>query len=142
MVVRRLTAAVLLTAMAGGPCSLLHAQTAEQVYKAAGAAAAKPVVTIAYGNDALQVADLRLPKGRGPFPVAVVIHGGCWRASVDNRSGIAAFADALSKRGFATWSVEYRRVGNAGGGWPGTFQDIAAAVDKLPEVPARYLLDL
>lgn len=115
---------------------------AEQVYKAAGARASKPVATIAYGPGALQVADLRLPAGAGPFPVAVVLHGGCWLASVDGRAGIAAFADALTARGFATWNVAYRRVGDAGGGWPGTFQDVAAAVDKLAEVAPRYRLDL
>ncbi len=126
-------------------CSSAQAQAAqspEQVYKAAGAKASPPVATVAYGPDPLQVADLRLPAGPGPFPVAIVVHGGCWRASVDNRAGIAAFADALGKRGFATWNIEYRRVGDQGGGWPGTFQDVAAAVDKLAEVAAKHRLDM
>jgi acetyl esterase/lipase len=89
---------------------------AERVYKAAGALATKPLATIAYGPSELQVADLRLPKGKGPFPVAVVLHGGCFMASVDKRAGIAAFADALTEKGFATWNTEYRRVGDPGGG--------------------------
>jgi acetyl esterase/lipase len=120
----------------------VQAQDPETVYKALGAKASKPLATVAYGSGSLQVADLRLPAGKGPFPVAVVIHGGCWRASVDNRSGIAAFADALTQRGIATWNIEYRRVGDAGGGWPGTFQDVAAAVDKLADVAAQQPLDL
>lgn len=120
----------------------LHAQNPQQTYKALGATASKPVATVSYGPDSLQVADLRLPRGKGPFPVAIVIHGGCWRASVDNRSGIAGFADALTARGIATWNIEYRRVGNAGGGWPGTFQDVAAAVDQLATVAPTYRLDL
>lgn len=115
---------------------------AERIYKAAGAQATKPLATIAYGSSELQVADLRLPEGKGPFPVAVVLHGGCFMASVDKRAGIAAFADALTDQGFATWNVEYRRVGDPGGGWPGTFQDVAAAIDKLAEVAPRYNLDL
>lgn len=115
---------------------------AERTYKAAGALASKPAATISYGSSDLQVADLRLPKGRGPFPVAVVLHGGCFMASVDKRAGIAAFADALTAKGFATWNVEYRRVGDPGGGWPGTFQDVAAAMDKLAEIAPRYKLDL
>lgn len=114
----------------------------ERTYKAAGALASKPIATIAYGGSDLQVADLRLPKGKGPFPVAVVIHGGCFMSSVDKRAGIAAFADALTARGFATWNVEYRRVGDPGGGWPGTFEDVGAAIDKLAEVASRYKLDL
>lgn len=117
-------------------------QDPEQVYKAAGALASKPVTTIAYGPSPLQVADLRLPPGSGPFPVAVVIHGGCFMSSVDKRTGIAAFADALTARGFATWNVEYRRVGDPGGGWPGSFQDVAASIDKLNDIASRYKLDL
>lgn len=118
------------------------AQDPQAAYKAEGARASKPAATIAYGAGPLQVADLRLPDGKGPFPVAIVIHGGCWRASVDNRAGIAAFADALTRRGFATWNVEYRRVGDAGGGWPGTFADVAAAEDKLAEIAPRHRRDL
>ncbi|MCC2976739.1 alpha/beta fold hydrolase [Sphingomonas sp. PL-96] len=118
------------------------AQSALDLYKAAGARAMKPVATIAYGPDPLQVADLRLPQGRGPHPVAIVIHGGCWLASIDDRRGTAGFAEALGRRGFATWNIEYRRLGNTGGGWPGTFTDVAAATDKLVEVAPRYNLDL
>ena len=114
----------------------------QAVYKAQGALAAKPDATISYGRNPLQVADLRLPKGKGPFPVAIVIHGGCWRADMDSRAGIAAVAEALTKRGIATWNIEYRRVGDAGGGWPGTFQDIAAAEDRLADIARRYDLDL
>jgi acetyl esterase/lipase len=113
----------------------------ESTYKLEGAKASKPVATIGYGPSALQVVDLRVPAGKGPFPVAIVIHGGCFMASVDNRRGIAGFADALTARGFATWNIEYRRVGDPGGGWPGTFQDIAAAVDKLADVAPKYKLD-
>lgn len=118
------------------------AQSPERVYKEAGAKASPPSATVSYGPDPLQVADLRLPAGPGPYPVAIVIHGGCWRASVDTRAGIAGFADALGKRGFATWNIEYRRVGDAGGGWPGTFEDVAAGVDKLAEIAAAQHLDM
>lgn len=115
---------------------------AERAYKAAGALASVPTATVPYGRSPLQVADLRLPNGKGPFPVAVILHGGCWLASVDNRASIAAFADALTAKGFATWNVEYRRVGDPGGGWPGSFEDVAAAVDKLADIGPRYKLDL
>jgi acetyl esterase/lipase len=101
----------------------------------------EPTARIPYGDDPLQFADLRLPSGPGPHPVAVVIHGGCWRARY-NIDHIGAFSDALAKAGVATWAVEYRRVGNPGGGWPGTFRDIADAVDHLRIVSQEHAIDL
>jgi acetyl esterase/lipase len=96
---------------------------------------------IAYGDDPLQFGDLRLPDAKGPHPVAVVVHGGCWRSRYTLHH-IGSFSDALTREGVATWTVEYRRVGDAGGGWPGTFRDVAAAVDHLREIAPHYALDL
>jgi acetyl esterase/lipase len=96
---------------------------------------------LAYGDDPLQFGELRLPGGDGPYPVVIVIHGGCWLADYD-LGYISAFADALTEAGVATWSIEYRRVGNEGGGWPGTFQDVADAADHLLEIALEYDLDL
>lgn len=96
---------------------------------------------IPYGDNPLQFGDLRLPPGSGPHPVALVIHGGCWLAEYD-LGYMAAGADALRSAGIATWSVEYRRIGDEGGGWPGTFVDVAAATDHLRRLADRYELDL
>jgi acetyl esterase/lipase len=96
---------------------------------------------LAYGTDPLQFGDLRLPEGRGPHPVAVIIHGGCWYSEYD-LNHIAGFAAALTRLGLATWTIEYRRVGNPGGGWPGTFADAAQATDYLRELARSYPLDL
>jgi acetyl esterase/lipase len=93
-------------------------------------------------DDSLQFGDLLLPRGAGPFPLAVVIHGGCWRASVATLASTSALADALAGAGVATWNVEYRRVGNPGGGWPGTFRDVAVATDFARTLAASYPLDL
>ena len=101
-----------------------------------------PAATLSYGPGSLQVGDLRLPAGKGPFPVVVLVHGGCWTKGFDTRAGVAALADALTKRGIATWNVEYRQVGDEGGGYPGTFQDVGAAVDKIRDLGGRYPLDL
>ena len=97
---------------------------------------------IRYGNDSIpQYGDLRLPGGAGPFPVAVVIHGGCWRANT-SQTYIAGLSAALTAIGVATWTLEFRRLGNSGGGWPGTFEDVAAGTDLLRELGGGFPLDM
>ncbi len=96
---------------------------------------------IPYGSDPQQFGDLRLPRGRGPHPVAIVIHGGCWFSEYD-LAHIASFSAALTQLGVATWTIEYRRVGNPGGGWPGTFADVAQATDHLRVLARSHPLDL
>lgn len=96
---------------------------------------------IAYGSDPLQFGELRLPKTKGKHPVVVVVHGGCWFAEYD-LNHLAAFSAALTKLGVATWTIEYRRIGDKGGAWPGTFQDVARATDHLREVAKNHPLDL
>ncbi len=96
---------------------------------------------IYYGDGPLQFGDLRVPPGNGPYPVAVFIHGGCWLAEYDiTHSG--KITAALARNGIATWSLEYRRVGDEGGGWPGTFQDIGRGADHLRTIAREYDLDL
>src|SRR5579864_8391674 len=97
-------------------------------------------IRLPYGNDPNQFGDLRLPKSKGPFPVVVNIHGGFWRAKYDlvHAGHLCA---ALSGKGVATWNLEYRRVGNPGGAWPGTFEDIGNGYRFLPQIAKRYDLD-
>lgn len=91
--------------------------------------------SLRYGPHPDHVANLHLPAGEGPFPTVVLIHGGFWRDGWDRTlmTGLAATLPAL---GIAAWNVEYRRVGQEGGGWPGTFLDVAAAVDHLATLEA------
>jgi acetyl esterase/lipase len=96
---------------------------------------------ISYGPGELQFGELRLPDGEGPFPVVMVVHGGCWLAAYD-LGYISALAERLTHVGFASWSIEYRRVGDPGGGWPGSFTDVAAAADVLRELAESHPLDL
>ncbi|MBI3362061.1 MAG: alpha/beta fold hydrolase [Chloroflexi bacterium] len=96
---------------------------------------------IPYGPDQLQFGDLRLPSGPGPYPVAIVIHGGFWLAFYD-LTLMDSICAALTEAGVATWNIEYRRVGNRGGGWPGTFQGVGLAADHLRELARRNNLDL
>ena len=87
---------------------------------------------VAYGSDPNQFLDLRLPsaKDKGPFPLVINIHGGFWRAkyNLDHAGHLCA---ALTAKGVATANLEYRRVGNDGGAWPGTFADIREAYSFL-----------
>lgn len=89
-----------------------------------------PAPVVPYGEHPNQVANLHLPAGPGPFPVVVLLHGGFWRAGWD-RTLMTPLGRDLAERGIAAWNVEYRRVGEEGGGWPGTFLDVAAAVDYV-----------
>ncbi|MEB3100584.1 alpha/beta hydrolase family protein [Ferviditalea candida] len=98
-------------------------------------------IRIYYGEDENQFGDLRIPEGDGPHPIAIVIHGGFWRARV-GLDRMSAVAQDLSERGAATWNIEYRRVGQEGGGWPGTLTDAARAADHLYKLAESYPLDL
>jgi acetyl esterase/lipase len=92
---------------------------------------------IAYGDGPLHFGELRLPEGSGAAPVVVLIHGGCWQNAYDLAHNAPA-AEALARAGFAVWTVEYRRLGDEGGGWPGTFADVAAAVDHVRALAGRF----
>ena len=96
---------------------------------------------IAYGPAPKQFGDLRVPAGPGPHPVVVLLHGGCWQAEYDLEY-FAHLADVLAREGVATWSVEYRGLGDDGGGWPGTFDDVAAAAAYLRVLAKTHRLDL
>ncbi len=102
-----------------------------------------PVERIAYGTDPFQFGDLRLPPSQSGalYPIVIVIHGGYWRARYDLEY-FGAGCEDLAARGLATWNIEYRRMGNPGGGWPGTFLDVAGATDFLRALAQRYPLDL
>jgi acetyl esterase/lipase len=104
---------------------------------------------IAYGTGPQQFGELRVPQGRGPHPVVIIVHGGCWVAKLGNLDDRAVALDlvrpiaaALTAEGIATWNLEYRRVGNEGGGWPGTFQDLSRGADHLRALAAEHRLDL
>jgi acetyl esterase/lipase len=102
--------------------------------------APKADARIAYGSDENQFLDLRRPKDRGPHALVLAIHGGYWRAKYD-LVYMGRLCAALTAKGIATANLEYRRVGNAGGGWPGTFADIRAAYQFLLQNAQRHRIE-
>jgi acetyl esterase/lipase len=101
-----------------------------------------PTATLRYGPAPSQYAELFLPAGTGPFPVAVLVHGGCWTKEYGGITQLRNVAGALAARGIAVWNVEYRRVDEPGGGYPGTYHDMNAALDLLARTAHDHPLDL
>jgi acetyl esterase/lipase len=86
-----------------------------------------------YGPHPSQHAELFLPEAGAFDGVAVVIHGGFWRDRYDRHLMDGLCLDLVA-RGWAAWNLEYRRMGDDGGGWPCTFDDVRAGIDALSDV--------
>jgi len=97
-----------------------------------------PDFTLRYGEGAEQVADVRLPATESAGPLVIFIHGGFWQAAFD-RAHVAPLAVDLAERGYPVATIEYRRIGQPGGGWPGTFSDVAAAAAAAPDLLGKEL---
>jgi acetyl esterase/lipase len=106
-----------------------------------GQATQPPDATIPYGAAASQRVELFLPKVRGPHPVVVLLHGGCYLKEYAGVEETSPIARDLADRGFAVWNVGYRLLGEPGAGYPGTFEDVAVAIDRIRDEARRYDLD-
>jgi acetyl esterase/lipase len=104
-----------------------------------------PDAAVHYGPAPSQVAELFLPKGKAAkdvHPVVILLHGGCFLKQYEGFAQTSTLAADLAGRGYAVWNLEYRKLGEAGAGYPGTFQDVATGVDALRTQAAKYNLDL
>ncbi|WP_229496358.1 alpha/beta hydrolase [Massilia polaris] len=128
----------LLPALLFSSAAVAAPMTLDDYLKLSGPA---PTARIAYGSAPSQFAELFRPEGKGPFPVAVLVHGGCWTIKFGGIEQMRNVAGALAAEGIAVWNVEYRRSDEEGGGYPGTYQDMNAALDKLDAEAGKYQLD-
>ena len=92
-------------------------------------------LTHSYGENQFQFGQLWLPATIPARAILVLIHGGCWLNQFDiiYSHGLSS---SLADAGFAVWSLEYRRTGDEGGAWPGTFEDIIAGINSLNDIDA------
>ncbi|MCR5880506.1 alpha/beta hydrolase [Phenylobacterium sp. J367] len=101
----------------------------------------QPDAVIRYGEAPSQVVELFKPRGQGPHPVVVLLHGGCYLKAYEGLPQTSGIAADLARRGYAVWNVEYRGLGEPGAGYPGTFQDVAAAIDRIRAEAKTHGLD-
>lgn len=100
----------------------------------------EPGDKIPYGPGEFQFGELSIPDGKGPHPAVIVIHGGFWRAAYDLKHTRHLCA-ALQRAGIAVWNIEYRRLGNPGGGWTGTFDDVRSAAEHIVSIAGNRRLN-
>ena len=143
----RLLPLALLLAAACSPATTAILETAKPVQPNnamygtdANLAASRPDAVLRYADHPRGFAELRLPEGKGPFPLAVIFHGGCWKTGIASQAYMAPLATRWQQEGIATLNVDYREVGD-GGGWPGSFADWAASTRLIAEVAAKYPVD-
>lgn len=97
---------------------------------------------ISYGPAPRQFGDLRVPRPGGTkHPVAIVLHGGFWRSRF-TLDYMGHLCGSLQQAGIATWNLEFRSIGDDGGGWPGTFDDAAVGAAHLLQIAEEHNLDL
>ena len=123
----------------GASMSIAEPASLDQYMKQARHA---PDAALHYGPAPSQVAELFLPKAKGPHPVVILLHGGCFLKQYEGFPQTSALAADLAGRGYAVLNLEYRKLGESGAGYPGTFQDVAAGVDALRAEAPKYGLDL
>ena len=97
--------------------------------------------TVRYGDDPHQVIDVWVPTDRAPHPAVLMVHGGCWTTAIADRTLMNWVAEDLRRAGVLVWNIDYRGVDRPGGGYPGTFADVAAAADALRSNAGRFGID-
>jgi len=100
----------------------------------------KPTAVLRYAEHPRGLAELRIPEGKGPFALAVIFHGGCFKTGIADQAYMAPLATRWQQMGIATLNVDYREAGDEGG-WPGSFHDWQQAVDLIDRVGKDHPID-
>jgi acetyl esterase/lipase len=95
---------------------------------------------VSYGSAGSQFGELYVPGGDDPRGTIVLVHGGSWADDTD-LTLLRPMARDLMREGYCTYNIEYRRVGEDGGGWPGTFDDVGTAIDHIATMAAEHPVD-
>lgn len=103
-------------------------------------APSQPDAVLRYADHPRGFAELRLPQGPGPFPLAVIFHGGCFKTGIADQAYMSALATRWQQQGVASLNVDYREVGD-GGGWPGSFVDWRDAAGLIEKAARTYSVD-
>ncbi|MGX7895555.1 alpha/beta hydrolase [Tsuneonella sp. HG222] len=140
-----LASALLMAGCAGsehGPAAGNGSGAAKEDLRGADAhlSASRPDTVLRYGEHPRAFAELRMPAGSGPFPLAVIFHGGCWKTGLATQAIMGPLATRWQQLGIATLNVDYREVDD-GGGWPGSFQDWQAAAQLIDRVAREHPID-
>ncbi len=99
-----------------------------------------PTAVLRYADHPRGFAELRMPQGEGPFPLAVIFHGGCFKTGIADQGYMAPLATRWQQLGIATLNVDYREADD-GGGWPGSFHDWRMAADLIDRVAKDHPID-
>jgi len=102
--------------------------------------ASRPDAVLRYADHPRGTAELRMPAGKGPFPLAVIYHGGCFKTGIADQNYMAPLATRWQHLGVATLNVDYREVGD-GGGWPGSLDDWRESAKLIAQVVAKQAID-
>ncbi len=100
----------------------------------------KPTAVLRYADHPRGFAELRMPEGEGPFPLAVIFHGGCFKTGIADQAYMAPLATRWQALGVATLNVDYREADD-GGGWPGSFNDWRMAADLIDRAAKDHSID-
>src|SRR6185295_11244973 len=97
-----------------------------------------PDVTFAKVGDQTLTLDAYVPEGDGPFPAAIVVHGGGFTKG-DKQTYVKPLFDPLTEASFAWFTINYRLAPKFM--YPAAVEDVEAAIRYVKSHAAQYKED-